>query len=99
MCEGTEYPSLAVHAEISRGPNRRGSNVTTENRIVTGKLIERSCNVLRMDRLFASTDGSQLIQTLARLPIVLERLLQMCFVSVLLQLWQKRPDCRLCVSH
>jgi len=82
MSEGTQYPSLAVHGEVTRGPDRWHAYVTAENRILASALIENASNILRMDRLFAGIGRCQFVQALACFPIVLERLFPMCVLRI-----------------
>src|SRR5262252_6773837 len=99
MREGTQEPALAVHGEVTRRPDRWRAYVTAENRLRVSALIEHARHILRMGRLFAVIGRCQFVQALACFPIVLERLLQMGFVWVLLQLWQQGPERRLCIPY
>src|SRR5262249_17146119 len=99
MREGTQDPALAVHGEVTRGPDRWSAYVTAENRIRASALIEHASHILRMDKLLAGIGRCQVVQALACCPIVLERLLQMGFVLVGSQLWQQGPERCLCVPY
>src|SRR2546425_9190988 len=83
MGEGAEEPSLAVHRQISRRPDRRGAHIARKNGIFGRKLVEHSDHILRMDRFSAGFTGRQVIETLACLLTVLARGLQMLVVFVL----------------
>src|SRR4030095_2317033 len=99
MVEGAKHSPLAVHRQIPRRPDRRGTHVAGENRIFRRKLIENSDNVLRVDRLSVSFSGGEFIETFARFLIMFDRSLQVVVVPVLFQLWQERLQCRLSIAH
>jgi hypothetical protein len=50
MIEGTDYPPLAIHCEITRRPDRWGSHVASEDSICRGELVQYARHVLRMNR-------------------------------------------------
>src|SRR6266478_5954308 len=83
MVEGAEEPSLAVHRQVPRRPDRRGAHIARKNRVFGGKLVEHSDHILRMDRFPAGFTCRQLIETLACLLIMLARGLQMLVVLAL----------------
>src|SRR4029077_19320404 len=86
MREGTEESTLAIHGEIARGPDRRSSYVTCENRVLRCELIEHPGDILRMDRLLPGIACGKFVQAAAGLSIVLYRFVQMMVVPILFQL-------------
>jgi hypothetical protein len=50
VSEGSEKTALAVHAQISRSPNRWCADIASEDRVVRGELIDQSRDKLRMNR-------------------------------------------------
>src|SRR5260370_29941958 len=98
MSEGTEQPPLAVHPQITGRPDRRSAPVAGEDGVLRRELVEQARKILRMDRIFALPIGRQLIETLACLPIILERVIQVLIEVVLDELWEKSTDRRLRIS-
>ena len=73
MVERPEEPSLAVHRQIARRPDRRGAHVARKDGVRGGQLVEHPGDVLRMDGCPAGFACRELIEALPRLLIVLER--------------------------
>src|SRR6266436_7632307 len=98
MNEGAEQTPLAVHPQITGRPDRRSAHVAGENGVLRRELVEQARKILRMDRLLALPLGRQLIETLACLPIMVERVLQVRIEVVLDELWEESTDRRLRIS-
>ena len=54
--------ALAIHMQISRGPNRGRSHVAGEDRILRSKFVHDFRDVLRMDRRFAGLSDGQFVE-------------------------------------
>src|SRR5229473_7905740 len=92
MVEGSKYPPLAVHREIARRPDGRGPHIAGENGVPGGKLVEDPDHVLRMDGFLARLSCRQLLETLPRFLIMLQRALQMLVIVLWIQLGQQGSE-------
>src|SRR5580658_3213081 len=90
--EGTNQPALAIHPEIARRPDDWRSDVEGEDRILRCESINHAGDILWMDGFPGGFAACQLVQALACLTIVLERLFQMRFILVLFQPRQQRSQ-------
>src|SRR5208283_5362875 len=70
--EGTEYPPLTIHGQIPRGPDGWSSYVAGENRVLGRELVDYSRDILRMDRFLAGIWCREFVQSLARLPVIVD---------------------------
>src|SRR6266576_687994 len=83
MVEGTEQTTLTVHREVTRCPDGGRAYVTGEDCVVCCELVEHTGNILRMDWPFVGITRCQVVQALARLPVVFQGILEVLLVLVL----------------
>ena len=72
--QGADDPAAPVHRQVPGGPDHRGADVGQEHHVVVGQLVEEAGHVLRMHA--SASRGGQLVEVLAGLGVVLERLVQ-----------------------
>src|ERR1700722_6915083 len=99
MIEGTEQSTLTIHREVTRRPDGGRAYVTRENCILGCELVEDAGNILRMDGLLVRVTSRQVVQALARLPVVFQRIFEVSLVLVLFQLGQQGAQSSLRVSN
>src|SRR6202051_1375222 len=99
MVKRAQQSTLSIHRQMPRSPNRWCAHIARNNRVIGRKLVERPDDVLRMNLLSAGSRHGQRIEILARYAIALKRCLQMFVAIVLLQFWQKSPECRSRVAY
>src|ERR1700751_5130461 len=92
MVEGTEQSTFTVHREIPCCPYRGRAYVARKNRVLGCELVEHTGHVLRMDWPFVGITSCQVVQALARLPVVLQRIFEVLLELVLLQLRQQGAE-------
>src|ERR1700677_5328120 len=99
MVKRAQQSTLSIHRQIPRSPNRWCAHIARNNRVLGRKLVERLDDVLRMDLFSSGSRHGQRIEVLARHAVVLKQGLQMFVAIVLLQSWQKSPECRSRVAY
>ena len=72
MSKRAKQSALAVHMEIARRPHCRSTDVAGEGCVFGCELIENLCDVLRMNRGSARFTHGEIVEPLARIPVVSE---------------------------
>src|SRR5438309_6574357 len=89
MIEGTEQTTFPVHREVTRCPDGGRAYVARENCVLGRELVEDAGNILRMDGLLVGVTSRQVVQALAGLPVVFQRMFEVLLVLILFQLGQQ----------
>src|SRR5580704_16880078 len=98
MVKRAQQPSLTIHRQVPRGPDRGRAYGAREKCVIGRKLIERPHHVLRMDLFSSRSRRRKLIEASASFVVMLEGSLQMGSLAVLPNSWQQRSQRRFDVS-
>jgi hypothetical protein len=76
VVEGAEQTALAVHAKVAGGPGGGGAHVAEEDGVFGGKVADAFGDILRVDRGLARFANGAVIELLADLAEVLDRVIE-----------------------
>src|SRR5690242_13042227 len=85
MSERAEQSTLAIHVQVTCGPNRGRADVAGKDRAVGSHFIQQLRDILRMNRLTSRFADGKFIQSATSFRVVLQARIQEAPLTLLLQ--------------
>src|SRR5665213_719538 len=77
MIERAEQPTLAIHAKIAGRPDGWRADVTDENCVIRGDLIQYFGDILRVNRYATRLAHGEIVESFSRLLVMIDRGIKM----------------------